>query len=492
MLAVFVLINVLTASRAPTVWQDEVQLLDPPASLYFGKGFHSAAFGFYTKEQAYFGNGMTYEWLMYGWISVFGFSPTAVRSLNFVLMAATIAMTCSAARRTGVIPTPRGRIVLALLLMCGNGISFSFRSGRYDILGATLLSAAFLAHTISNPRPRHAVLALLGAATVWTGVQLGPATIAMGLALMIVARRSTWRSILSWGIGAAIGLAGLLTVLYALGKLRSFFAVADTVAYRGATGLNRIPAAIKNTVVSWFRLDFSLTPLLLLLALYLLVRARSAVKPPSVNDRPLFLFGALAATLIPLLMFLVGHYPVYYSWMSFVPVAVVAAALWDRVLRDDPRRLVRGLSVAMLMLACLIGLPLRLALLSLEWKQRDYAPVERFVEENVRPGERVYCDYAPYYPVKRMAEWTFTKWYLQVISAEEANRISVLVINPEYLDEVQQALGGQWKATGAVLTPSPPPDIQVLRKVRSRVGAKLYSLAIYRRADEPQSGGGIR
>src|SRR5436305_7148640 len=98
--AIYLVVNLITASRSPTIWMDETMFDDPAANVYFGNGFRSSAFMHQTKEQPFAYNNMAYEAMLIVWMKLFGFTPTACRSLNYVLLVATALLTWAAARRS--------------------------------------------------------------------------------------------------------------------------------------------------------------------------------------------------------------------------------------------------------------------------------------------------------------------------------------------------------------------------------------------------------
>jgi len=476
--AVFLLLNIVTASRSPTVWMDEVMLTDPAASLYLGHGFHTVASSVMTKEETYVSIAMPYEAALYGWMNIFGLNPTVVRSLNFVLMVLTVAMICLAVQRCRLVRSPQARIVLACLLLCGYGIAFSFRSGRYDISAAIVVAAIFLAGTVRQSGLRYSLLAILGALSMWAGMQMAPLLFVLGLLLLIFFGARFLRPLIVLALGSIAGLLSIYLAYQAEGQWSLFirttrgFASSDAVN-RGL--LHRTIGAVAATLRGLFLHDYSLTILVLLMLTALLVM----IIGRKWQWRSAPVFGLAVAMLIPFAMFFAGHYPVYYSWMAFVPAAVAAVAAWDTLLRSHQHAAVRWTSALFLAVACLVGLPSRLTLTALEWNQRNYAPVEQLVQRNVTSSDWAYCDPAAYYPTKRLAALTFVGTYAPMMSPQEKSQVSVLIIDPATFDAVQHTIGGDWRDTGQRLPLITQPNLLGLR---SQMGVKFYSLAIYRRA----------
>src|SRR5258706_1732172 len=84
LLLAILLVNLATALRYPAVCQYEVMYTDPAANLILGKGFTSTAWYVQTGEKFWAANTPLHEMALSGWIRIFGFSPLAVRSINYV------------------------------------------------------------------------------------------------------------------------------------------------------------------------------------------------------------------------------------------------------------------------------------------------------------------------------------------------------------------------------------------------------------------------
>src|SRR6185369_5087747 len=142
---------------------DEVMFTDPAASLLFGRGFTSCAWPHQGCDAFFAGYPPLYPALLYGWMRVLGFGPTAVRALDYVLIVVAVAALWLAVARLDLVPTRRGRLWLVALLFLGYGMTFCYRSARVDCLGIALVSGIVLAHTVRAVRVRRVLIALLAA-----------------------------------------------------------------------------------------------------------------------------------------------------------------------------------------------------------------------------------------------------------------------------------------------------------------------------------------
>src|SRR5688500_17432829 len=98
-LAAFTIANLLTATRSPTVWRDEVLYADPGVNLATGRGFTSTAWQFQPSNETFISNMPGHPLLLAGWVKLFGLSPLSVRALDFFLAAAAVALLYAAILR---------------------------------------------------------------------------------------------------------------------------------------------------------------------------------------------------------------------------------------------------------------------------------------------------------------------------------------------------------------------------------------------------------
>ena len=185
----------------------------------------------------------------------------------------------------------------------------------------------------------------------------------------------------------------------------------------------------------------------------------------------MLLFVAIGAVGVPWGIAVIGHYPIYYSWMGFVPLAIGFCGF---VSLEAPSlsTYARVLLYSAVGIACLIGLPARLGVTILQWKERDYQPVETLAARTLNPEDWVYADYPAYYAVKPIAALTILPTYRAVISEEEKSHVTALVINPETYDDVVQLFRAKWKDTGDAVRPP---------LGHRTIGAEKYNLHVWLR-----------
>ncbi|MBV8486875.1 MAG: hypothetical protein JO161_01220 [Planctomycetaceae bacterium] len=476
-LSSFLAVNLATASRSPVIWQDEVMFADPAANLYFGNGFTTTAW-FQSRTTLFAGNSPLYSLCLYLWISLFGFDVASIRSLNYVLIGAVGVIGLLALQRFGLVRSPIPRAVFLLLILAGDGVTYSYRSGRYDCLGMLLATALTLTLSFPHGKVRNLALLLLSTLVPWAGLQLLAYVALGGLLLLLLRGRSALFELLMMGAGCAAGLASLFVFFLENGVWREF--VKSVAILSGA----RQPLAHRLVEAAGAPLS-ELSSILVLAALGVVLI--SALRRNRVQLRSPLVIGPLVGLLVPCLLALLSKYSRYYTWMAFIPMAGCLAAELESGRVSSVRRFV----IPLVILACLAGLPARLAVACHEWTLRDPNPVDRFVAEQVRPSDWVYSEYEAYYPTKRMAAVVFLPPYAGLtpgmeqvtppLSEAEKNRVDVLILKPATREETLQYFQGRWTMVGHYAADG---DARSSIAATLGRGSKPYELLVYRRQRE--------
>jgi hypothetical protein len=85
--------------------------------------------------------------------------------------------------------------------------------------------------------------------------------------------------------------------------------------------------------------------------------------------------------------------------------------------------------------------------------------VEAFMSRVVRPSDIAYVDFAGFFPTAKIARDTFTPlvdtWNMtDLMSQEERNSVTILILRPKDVSQVMAALGGTWWPTGDKMVPT--------------------------------------
>jgi hypothetical protein len=133
----------------------------------------------------------------------------------------------------------------------------------------------------------------------------------------------------------------------------------------------------------------------------------------------------------------------------------------------------------LLTVAGVAGLPARLTVVALNWNERNPGTIERFAAANLKQSDWIVSDFKCYYAARHYAGRVFAPTYLGVMTVDERNSITALLIRPQNERTTESAVGGRWQDTGDLL----PADVTVVP-----AGLKMqefrdesYDLRLYRR-----------
>lgn len=483
LLIIFLLIGWLAGSRLNPVWLDEVLFTDPAANFYLGNGFTSSAVWNLKKDDFYAHSSLLYPLLLFGWLKLFGFSIVKVRLLNFFLIAISVLTIWLSTIRLRLINSSWGRISLVIILLCGEGITFSYVSGRYDSLCILLSAFALLAYSIKNNRLRYICLAFLGMLFPITGLALCSYSINLGFLLIIYLKRLFLKEYISSLFGSAIGIIFLYFVYTINGVWNVYFKYSteySIVNNQGNTNqflpgftrrLNLLFTAPQ--LLGGVRVDKSFQILVIITVILVLYQ----IFKKQFKFNSFLSFGLISIIYIPIVTFFLSKYPIYYSWMAFIPLSICVCSSITEIVpknRSYPAKLFLSLVFLVLLVnASYFGLPNYLIKAVSKWEPLDYTKVENFIETTIREDDIAYSDYTAFYAIKKKADFVFFPLYVkEIISAQEEKNISVIVFDPRPgvrrpwnppLKEVTKLLGGEWYDTGDFLN------------------TKAYHLKIYRR-----------
>jgi len=431
LLLAFMAINFTTSTHYPTPWGDEAFFADPATNYATGHGFVSTVdvCGDSTPHTFFACNVPFYSYVLGNWIRVFGFSVLSTRALNYILFPLAAWVLWGATRRLNLIRTPRARLLFLLLICLGYGDSFIFRTVRYDCLGLLLLALALLAYSLRSRSMRLATIAAIGLLLPFAGLELVCYSFLLGVVLLLYFRGRVIRELIALGAGIPFGIAGLLGLFAFHGVLGNFFA-----QFR-LESVNRL-------------VFFDKDPSLALVFAACVVLGIDRVRTRSFRPSSPLAFAIVTGIVIPAGLLATKKFPIYYSWMAYIPLALGFAAELSRS-TVVPSRAARTLAALAVGLACLLGLPAQLSLAAYYWKDRNVAQVDALIHKEITKHDWVYTDPSAYFAV-RSATPHVVPFKIFQISEEEKNKVNVLVVPPQAFDEFAEVIGdGKWYDTGA-------------------------------------------
>jgi hypothetical protein len=476
-LGLFLLVNGLTLSRYPSVWVDEVQFADPAVSFANGDGFTSTAW--FAQDSAAFwaGNVPLYSALLAAWLSGFGTSVVAERTLNLVLFSIFLILVWQWMRATSVVKSSRWRIAAVLLLVCGHSMVFSYRSGRYDVAGMLL---AILALRCWDRR--WLGLSSIGFLLPFAGLQLVPAAGIVCMLAIIDQGLPALRRTAALLAGTGVGSFALWTFYQWFGVWNGFRASTAAIGLMGQSMLSKL-AALPTTYLTDKSRLFVVLALLVGLGIERAISGRTGLTQTEMNlsgaPRRIAGFSLALFLLLPAALHLAGKFPIYYGWMVFVPLAIATIHVAERV--PQARIAMAGL----LILAGLVGLPLRLVAVAGGFVERDPKRLQEFVDSAIRSDSLVLADFKAYFALREKGVRPLLPTYLPALRPEESGAVTIMIVRPSDVAPAQARLGGEWQPTGAVFPATAAP--RLLKRLVAELREEDYLLVVYRRIPVPRT-----
>ncbi|OUC11634.1 MAG: hypothetical protein B0A82_25845 [Alkalinema sp. CACIAM 70d] len=442
-LTAFFLINLITSAQFPVPWQDEVMFTDPAANFYFGAGFTSSAWicGAHSMTKFWACNSPLYPFLLKNWMQLFGFSIASVRSLNYLLITIVSLLVWLTVVRLDLIRTVQLRITCLIIVLSGYGVSLIYRSGRYDCLALFLLAATIFFYTVPLGWLRYSLIVFIGILFPLAGLQLLIYSCILSGLLIYFFKKKFIKEIISLGIGLSLGVAFLFVLYASNGVLQDFL-----TSVRGLSSSPLLHKVVERPLPERLPKDPSIL-MTIIAAISILIYQ---IKIGTFSLKSLLSFTFISSLVIPGVMFCLGQFPTYYSWMIYIPLSVAICSTIESI-RLNTNRLIHFVVVVSLIFSCLIGLPLQLASAVYYWEDRDSSVVDSLISRNVNSEDWVYASYNAYFSIKKRTLNVFIPF--QNPPLEYRKKISVLIIEPELEDFVTDIVGGVWKATDDMITP---------------------------------------
>ena len=459
-------------------WSDEMQLVDPGASLYFGQGFTSGVFPFQRPDEFFYGNAPGFSFLLAPWFGIFGFG--ALQARGFSVACSILGLLCLWLFLVRSAPTMPGwlRALACVTAFTGFGITINVWTARYDALGILLCCAIVLAWTYGEQRKATLGLFLAGALSFVAGFQLVFLYGAVSaLVLLIFGKEAVRRLSFLWA-GVATGAALWFGLILAFGSLKKFFMImlGSQLSITGQLGQLIVQGdrSLLTRLEQW-KLTLTQDPSLVVMASLMIVLLfvtggrRAASTNPVIRRLALVAFWVLLV--VPAVIFLSHAFPLYYSWMAYLPVVLVAAVLAD--LPEGKAKIAALLSYAIAAgLAIALGVFAQLRIISSNDAGLAYRGFEKSVREEVRADDDVYVDSAAYFAARSVARQVFSPTYANtrlVPGFPEKDSIDLMIVNRASLPDAKNRLGGNWDITrelGVGLPAGSALDLVVARRIK--------------------------
>ena len=463
-LVAFLIFNVVTATSYPFPHLDECVQAEPAINYIHGQGF-----GIRFDEIL----GM-YSFLLVPWLKLFGSSLQSIRSADIVSMTAAFLVLWSAVKRIKIIPLASWRVFLFILLATEYGMIVDYRNGRYDGFGALLVTVLLWLMSIKDQRTRLCCLFVVCMFVPWAGLQFMPVLFTAGVFLFLIFRWRFWMEIAVSFLASVLGGAAFFLVAAANGRLSTLL----TFIRGQKIGINVISDWIHHGQLdlhNYIPADFSL-PFLLTAAAILFVHL---LRQKKINLHSAIFFGILFDVLLSIIMLTIAKLPTYYSYMIVIPIAV---ALCSGLALCEPGKL-RNAVLILCSLSAVAGAGLHAAAYIGNYQDRDYSHLEQFVDQTVHADDIAYVDTTGYLAVRQRARDAYFPetegLIIPLMSQQQKDSITVLLIPLSELEYTTNGLGGQWQETGQMIAPTGR-NIFGNRRV-GLVTFRPIDLAVYRR-----------
>jgi len=444
------------------VWPDEPGYTDPAASFYLGQGFTSGAWYAQDHNAFWAGNVPLYQFLLIVVYSVFGFSLEATRVPSFIMTGAACFLLWFAFRKTGIVQKRWiGFLMLASLLLA-EGTMYASHLGRPDGLAFLLLASGVAAILVFERNARLIAILVISALLPWTGLQVVVAAGILVAAALITLRKRFICEALASLAGVTLGVSLLMLFYWKNGVLADFAAsvlphtgYAEKSAY-ALTGFYKDRSLLLIAVASLWACVVSL-------------RGWRSIA----NAEKLYVYWLVVVVFFtPVALLLMGKFSMHYTWIPLAGGIVLLAAWMSKVHLGKTSLVVITVIIC---LSALAGVPRKIIVALLNPGAVHHQQVAQFVQDRIRPGEFIFYSAPTYYAVKPIADRAFySNWYVLAITPAEAEKVSVLLIEPRQLDRVVNAVGGSWKIVGE------PLELVVPREPLPPIKT---SIAEYRRQD---------
>lgn len=335
-----------------TPWIDEVMFVDTPMHYVKGMGWTTHSWYSIANQEPFMLYPPLYSMILVPWMTAFGTSILACRSLNVVITLFIGWGLIRILQQLNLKVSFAQILLLILLIWYTNDMVFMYSNGRPDLTGALflVLIANEMIHIIKSGKRKWSIF-VLSAFLIITAIQAAVCLVLLLLLSFLVldAYRKDIKHLASWSVsGLFLGFMMNCAFMAYHGHLMSF--VVNTFSYSGTA--KTIAAFILPMMGDRFGIDTAYfmgklskmgvgSPLYirLLSALtrpayltllitdfaFLLLYLKSLKKEPYfMTIRYLFIITAS----IPLLMVLAGRYESYYYWMAYLPLFMLTVLLF--------------------------------------------------------------------------------------------------------------------------------------------------------------------
>jgi hypothetical protein len=471
--------DLFTIRWFPVPWIDEVMFSDPAASLVL-QG-HWASTAWYGRGDLTYWNGNVpaYSFLQVPWLWLFGVNAPAVRSLNCVLIALTMACAWFSVKRLNLIPSPQIRLATLVALSLCYPVSYCVRCGRPDVVGMLIFAVSALAWTC--PQRFVAGMGLFACAVLipFAGLQYAFYMPILLGALLWAGGKPVWSRLLAIICGGIFGAMLLGIYLQFFAGWDGLLANITDVHGRRPPGLWANLRFLLEYVVCHFY--FSRPHFILLITASILLGA--AWKQLTRVSRRDLLLAVIILFLSGMVLGFFVHFSVAYHWLAVAPAMILLASATAKSWEKFSRKTRWGCVILAIGLAA-SGRMAFVALGGFLGNAAYTSQIEKTAATLVQPGEVVFGDWQLYYALKPRAGRIYFPYIIPKLDPQEKASISLAFLPAAGTDGAEwlaNTFGGHWSPAADLPAPrSIPVSAKLLRGFSSGYffGTQL---AVYRR-----------
>ena len=417
-----ILWNLMTIGHS-LPWCDEVMLLDTNATMHYYGEWATTAYNDYGQGTRPFNVYMPlYNWLMYIWVSIFGFSMLVIRTFNlvfaFMLGWALLHLAKLINRQNFSKVTV---ILYALCFWCTDVMMMTYRMSRPEIVGSlmTVIFAIYLYKTLTSGRKYIWQMILFAALSILAGIQ-SALYIVLGLIFVAFFFRPLNRLItpsICCVIGLCLGfLAALLHMIY-FQEGRAFIICimnSSAVIMKIWGGIRSIIYPLLGKEVTPLGIpvsnegDISLIEKIMGIFAYLgasvlfisniiLIISNRVWKNIQEYKMPVLCF--LFSIFVVIGYNLAGRYTSYYKWTAILPM-LLGLLFWSRNVKQKINTAIIGITSLILLVTFVIKYPL--------YGETPCDRIKAFVEkQNFKPTDRIAAPFCTFYALKPTNRFTY-------------------------------------------------------------------------------------
>lgn len=435
MILVYALLSYLSLRWYP-LFIDEPAYLDPAVNFSRGQGFSSGCWQFQGYGEFWAGNVPLYQFVLLLWLKCFGFGQVAARSLNIPLVAVGLAFFWAGIRRLGILRLPQTRLACLAGICCSHAAMLWINFGRPDSVCIPLAGLALFAFAVRSGVVRCGLLCLIAALAPWAALPFALVICLAGLAILTSYRKRFLPEVISLALGGLLGMVTLLWLYDSQGVLDKFLQsiAPHSRLFTHSGGPSTLPVNMLKQRIGGFS-DYTLICLIAAsVCVWLASWHESAARPWRIT-------GLLALVGVPLMLALIGVFPIYYAWFAFVPALVALLAIWEMGFFQG--NLLKACASCSLVAMVLLGYP-RVWINGFLYRSDDaVGKMESFVASVLHPTDIVIAQHG-WYTAKVIGSRVYFGMGAVNLSPAEWQGVNVIICEPGYFEALQKNLHGKW------------------------------------------------